>query len=580
MLRLTIVALFALGIFMPVRAQAVDPATFAPESAAMYAEIRVDENLESDLQELARIGAALSGESPDEIAEMISFDEALEQVAPGVTFEEDILPWLGDSAGVFVVGDMNQPDPDAAVILPVTDAAAAEAFVSEQLTEAFPDISREGDVSIHSNDTYQVVTTPEHILFGTPTAVATVLAVRQGTSAALATDEAFLTTRAALPSDPFAWAYISGRYIDEQSTAMQQMNNYGYGGVPGFNELFEAAMRLHPAESAMEDAILGFPALNGLAFAFEFDDTRLDVTSVISMKAEYPAPTLPTTTAGTTLLPYIPANAYTVLASYDLTATLGVSGGWAGFFFLLGPSIGSIFDSVVFELENPGQATPTPPPTPTPIPTPTANDLVTEAQPYVQQAEALLGIGLEELYGLISGEYALAAFPVDNPATENLGFALWLQTDDPARLSQVVDSGMSLLSMQMASSSTSIERTEENVSGLDLVVWTIPDMNDGLVYGELAEGVFVLALKSSLNAVISSSRGDGVLSQSRNWPADIVAGYGDGVEALFYMDISGVMKLNPQPQTGDSPIAAVVANLDFRDNGLFVSQTTLTRLSE
>jgi hypothetical protein len=206
---------------------------------------------------------------------------------------------------------------------------------------------------------------------------------------------------------------------------------------------------------------------------------------------------------------------------------------------------------------------------------------MTEAQTFIQQGEAFLGIEMEELYALISGEYAFAVFPVDNLETQNLGVALWLKTDDPARLRQVVDNGLTLLSAQMATGgSDPIERTEESVSGLDLVVWTIPDQNDGLVYGELADGVFFLTLKSSLDVVIAAAHGDGVLTQSRHWPADIVAGYGAGVEALFYTDVAGVMKLNPQTQIGDSPIAAVVANLDFRDNGLIVSQTTLTRLSE
>jgi hypothetical protein len=464
---------------------------------------------------------------------------------------------------------MGQPDPDFAAVAPITDAEAAAAFVA-RLDDLVTGVETSGDATIYEIEDYVVVHTPRVVAFGTPTGIDAIMDV----DTALADDAAFNATRAALPPDPLASIYISGRAIRE--AADESLPDSGMG-FPGPTELFETALRLHPAESAMEDALLQWPAVNGAAGAIYIADDRLDITGVVSLDAEYPAPTLATSSAGTGLITYIPQDAYSVFASYDSLGTLGIGAGSIGFLAFMGPAIGNIFDEIVSSLDATPGPTPTPLPTPTPIPTPSADDLLDQVQPFVQQAEAFLGVELGALYELMSGEYALAMFPVDNPDTQNFGVALWIQTRDPAGLSRVFDNAMAAAIKQMSmGSSTTAERTQETINGLDMTVWSVPGEDESLVYGALADDVFVITVRSSFDAVANALRGDGVLAQSRHWPGDLAgAEYSTGLEAVTYVDIGGLMKLNPTSQ--ESPFESLLAGLDLQADGLIVGRMTVTR---
>ncbi len=564
------VVMFVLVVFThPALAQeAAEPAALVPATVSAYVEIRVDANLESDLQDLVRLGAALANRSADEAAAQVSFNTLLEQALPGVTFEDDILPWVGAHVGIAFVGDLSQPDPDFAAVMPVIDSDAATAFVA-RLSSAFPRTETEGDATLYTNETYQLVSTPDFVAFGTPTGIEALMEM----DGALADDDAFNATRAALPLDPLASVYISGHAIREAVRLQTPDSGMGF---PGPSELFETALRLHPAESAMEDALLQRPVLNGMAYAVYLTNDRLDITGVVSLDAEYPAPTLATGSAGAGLIPYIPQDAYTVFASYDSLGTLGIGAGSVGFLAFMGPAIGNIFDEIIASFDATPGPTPTPLPTPTPVPTPSADDLLDQVQPFVQQAEAFLGVELGALYELMSGEYAIAMFPVDNPDTQNFGAALWIQTSDPAGLSRVFDNAMAAAIKQMSiGGSVTAERAQETINGLDMTVWSDPRTDETVVYGALADDVFVITLRSSLPAVAAASRGDGVLVQSRHWPGDLAgAEYSAGLEAMTYVDIGGLMKLNPTNQ--ESPFESLLAGLDLQADGLIVAHMTVT----
>ncbi len=573
MARLWLLAVLVLCLSIPtaLAQDGADPAARIPDSASAYIEVSVNENLQANVQDLARMVALLNGDSPEEAAAEVSFDAALEEILPGMTFEGDFLPWIGERVGMGLFGDFTESDPDFAVILPVTDADAAADFLT-RAEEFVPRASTDGDTRTYMSDDYTLVTTPEFMVLGTHTEVDAVMDV----GASLADDAAFNATSAALPAESLASIYISGRWIVE---AIRQETLDTGMGFPGPVELFETAMRLHPAESAMEDALLQIPRLNGVAFALALTDERLDITGVMSLDADYPAPTLASASAGTNLIAYIPRDAYTVFSSYDSLGTLGLGAGGVGGLALMGPSIGNIFDNIVAELNaTPGGPTPTPLPTPTPIPTPSADDLLTQVQPFVAQGEAFLGIELDALYELLAGEYAIAAFPVENPETGNLGGALWIQTDDPARVGRILDSVMTMASGQLApGGSTLPTRTQETINGIDMIVWGVPGEGESLVYGALADDVFVATLRSSMDAVANASRGDGVLVLSRNWPGDIAGEtYSSGLEMLTYVDIGGLQKLGPPPNR-PVPFISLIAGMDMQDDGLFVGRMTITR---
>lgn len=573
MTRLWLLAVVVLCVSIPpVLAQdAADPAARIPDSASAYIEVRVDENLQATLQDLARLGALMNGESPEEAAAEVTFDAMLEEILPGTTFEDDILPWIGERVGMGLFVDFTGggDDPDFAVVLPVTDTEAAAAFLT-RLTPFFPSVDTEGEIDTYMNTQYQLVSTPHYIVGGTLAAMDMVTSM----GVSLADNAAFVEMRAALPVDSLASGYISERLIWKNVSDGFPESGMGF---PGPVELFETVMRLHPAESAMEDALLQLPDLNGVGFALEVTDERLDMTTVMSLDADYPAPTLSTASAGTSLLAYVPRDAYTVFTSYDALGTLGIGAGGGVGLAIMGPAIGGIFENIVAELNaTPGSATPTPLPTPTPIPTPSADDLLTQAQPFVAQAEAFLGIELDALYELLAGEYAIAAFPVENPATENLGGALWIQTGDTARVGRLMDTVMTLAITQASSDGSTLPtRNVEDINGIEMVVWGVPGEGESLVYGALADDVFVVTLKSSLDVVMNASRGDGVLAVSRNWPGEVAGEYSSGLEAFTYVDIGGLMKLEPTSQT--VPFTALIAGLDLQADGLFVGRMTVLR---
>ena len=149
--------------------------------------------------------------------------------------------------------------------------------------------------------------------------------------------------------------------------------------MPAFAAIIEAALRLHPAQSAAEDALLQFPSLDGIGLALQVSDGQIDTTAILSLNANYPAPTLTTATAGTALLSLIPGDSFVVLDSYDLSVTTLPLAALT----YLGPAIGNIFTNIVTDL-NSGALLPTPTPTPSPTPAPplTADAIIAQVQPH------------------------------------------------------------------------------------------------------------------------------------------------------------------------------------------------------
>src|SRR5262245_2749305 len=208
MSRFLLIVVILTVFIQPVIAQdGSDLAARVPDSVSLYAELRVDENLEADLQDLAALTAPWTGVSPEA---GMSFNTMLRQILPGATFEDDILPWIGGRVGMVVFGDFMQSEPDYAAFAPVTDAEAAEAFIA-RLSSYFPDSDTDGDVTVYRNNTYQLVSAPDFVAFGTPAGVDRLMNFDEGAS--LADDAAFVETRAALPADSLTFVYISGRWI-------------------------------------------------------------------------------------------------------------------------------------------------------------------------------------------------------------------------------------------------------------------------------------------------------------------------------------------------------------------------------
>jgi hypothetical protein len=379
----------------------------------------------------------------------------------------------------------------------------------------------------------------------------------------LADNPGYRAVRAALPQDSPLTAYLDGGAV------LSTLEQYTFGSIspdqPSPATIIEAALRLHPAQSEMEDALLANNGLNGFGVALQVSDAQIDVTAIASVNATYPALTLATETAGTVLLQYVPGDSFFVLDSYDPAALALPVAGLA----LTGPSIGSVFTSISMSL--PGEAppaTPTPTPTPTPKPPPTAADLLAQIQPTVAQIESLMGMSLSELYSLTNGEYALAVFPGAGPT---VGAALYLQSGNPQRLIDTLDRVSQLILTDPAAGTPLIGVEHQTVSGVDVALLGIPGAGDRPAVGILGDGVLFVTMESMLSKVIGVSAQPST-TPAQNWRDS----FGTAQEALFYADLRTIdLYATRQQRIPPLPVSALAGSLDLRDDGLFVLNLSL-----
>lgn len=147
-----------------------DPIALAPADAPFYAEVvvRPQGTLGDDLKSAV---SKVSGEDDpgqaiiDEINESLAEDSDL-------TYEDDIQPWLGSRAGIFVSGfQMDTQEPDAAAVIATTDADAAQSFVDSSLEAEgaeTTDESYEGvDYKLDSDDGTAIGIDQDFLVIGT-----------------------------------------------------------------------------------------------------------------------------------------------------------------------------------------------------------------------------------------------------------------------------------------------------------------------------------------------------------------------------------------------------------------------------
>lgn len=109
-----------------------DPIALAPADVPFYMDVVVKpegdlgENLKSAVSKISGIedpGAGIISEINDSLAE-----------DSDMTYEDDIEPWLGSRAGIFVSGfQVDTQEPDAAGVVSVTDTGAAQSFIDSTL---------------------------------------------------------------------------------------------------------------------------------------------------------------------------------------------------------------------------------------------------------------------------------------------------------------------------------------------------------------------------------------------------------------------------------------------------------------
>jgi hypothetical protein len=569
LLTILIFTIVVLDVGLPASAQSAEPSAAVPGDAQLYVELQLGDEGLARLESLVNTFAPMFAGTPTgPKPEPQTFDlEALANSAiPGVSYSEDIEPWLGDRVGMAMPLDMTMSPPhDVLLVLPAADADQLAAS-KDTLTASLTSAGTEGDAELYDLDMpgYQVAILPDAVWLGSTDQIEAALALRDGTGDSLADNAAYNRVRDALPADSLVTFYVNGdaarEYVGEES-------------VLSAHRSLELMLRVNPIESEAEDALLAAEWVAGFGAALNATDERIDLTSVATVDASYPAPTLPTETAGAGLLQYIPGSAFVVFDSYDASVpTFGIVG-----LALLGPAIGNVFDNIVASLENPSL---TPAPTPTPPPTPSVDELLQEAQPQISQLEQALGVTLPELFDLMSGEYAIALYtgleePLFGSDTNGVTSAIWMQTSDPEAVIGILDTTMETLAAQGAGTTSTAVRRKETIHNVSVITWSDPNQGDVFSYGVLGDDVVFITFGASAEIITSAALGDGTVTQGANWPESLVAENGPGAEALLYIDAAALQSFMPSDPRFEQ-IENLVGGFDIQADGVFVQHLTIT----
>jgi hypothetical protein len=189
-------------------------AALAPPDAPLYAEVAIQPD--GDLADsIASLTGAVAGIDDPAAAIVAEVDRLLADSGTEVTYADDIEPWLGGSAALFV-RSFEPPTvaggwPDLAVMLDVVDDGAAKGFVDE-LADEDPSMSEE---RTYADAEYRyspegggiaVGIVDDALVIGTEMSFQ--LAADASAGESLGASDEFATRTDALPDDPLATVYL------------------------------------------------------------------------------------------------------------------------------------------------------------------------------------------------------------------------------------------------------------------------------------------------------------------------------------------------------------------------------------
>ncbi len=448
MKRLICSLIMMLVLAAPAGAQtAVDPAAFVPSSTPIYLELDTSAAGQQAFTAAANLWLGMLGvpfQAPDS---QTALDLVVANRLPAVS-SADIVSWVGNPAAL-VLNEGHTPGiTDFAFVLPIADAAGAQAFV-DQLRQSTFDHEKYGSVNLYYAGVYTVAVGSSVIWLGS---AAGVDALFRAAPENLAQSPGYQRVRAQLPAAPIT-GYVDGAWLQSSLAVLGAEGQLPYAAIP------ETFLRLLPVELAFKTALLSGVGLDGLGVAIQADDQQISTDLAVSLDAHFDTPAAPLTMGA-----YAPPDSFLVLDSYDVTALAGMA---AGAVSLLLPSPGTPFTFGA-----------TPVPTTTPIPNP-AQALMAQVQPMITQAELLAGLSLDDLYRLIDGEYLFAVFPGDDGST---GAALWINSSDPARVIDALETASKLvLTDPSGTQLVNVERT--TVSGIPVAFVSLPGGGERLALG-------------------------------------------------------------------------------------------------
>ena len=518
-----------LALAAPAWAQdAVDPAAYVPSSTPIYLELDTSAAGQQAFTAAANLWLGMLGvpfQAPDS---QTALDLVVANRLPAIS-SADIVSWVGNPAALVLNEGANPGISDFAFVLPIADEAGAQAFV-DQLRQRTFDHEKYGSVDLYYAGVYTVAVGSSVIWLGSAGGVD---ALFRAAPENLAQSPGYQRVRAQLPAAPIT-GYVNGAWLQSELAAL------GDQGQPSLAAVIEAVLRVHPVESAFKTALLDGAPIDGLGIAVQANDQGMTADLAFALDAQIDTPDAPLT-----LAQLAPADSFVVLDSYDVTALTASVGGVAS--LLLPVQYVSAPSSA--ELSAP-TATPPPPPDP-------AQALIAQVQPIITQVESLAGLSLDDLYGLIDGEYLFAVFPGDDGST---GAALWIDSSDPARVIDALETASKLvLTDPSGTQLVDVERT--TVSGVPVAFVSLPGGVERLAIGANDTALFFTSERFVQQVIDAPAQSD-----ARAWASAFEAGQ----NAALYLD-PHVLDAAVLQQVRDPalPLTEIDGGLSISSDGVF-----------
>jgi hypothetical protein len=180
-----------------------DPAAFLPASAPVYVELQVRPS--GDLAGNAKTVAGKILRTSDPAGKVVGWlDDAIDDKS--ASYEKDIAPWLGQRAGVALMGiGASGHDPDLVLAVASKDDDAAQRFVDARATAGKPETYRDVKYQYKASDDLAVAVVDHVVLAGTEKAFKSAVDARSG--AKLADAGAFKSARDAVGTDGLGFLY-------------------------------------------------------------------------------------------------------------------------------------------------------------------------------------------------------------------------------------------------------------------------------------------------------------------------------------------------------------------------------------
>lgn len=200
-----------------------DPIALAPADVPFYAEVvvRPQGDLGDDLK------SALTKVTGEEDPAQMVIDELNESLAENsdMTYEDDIEPWLGSRAGIFVSGfQVDTEQPDVAVVIAATDADAAKSFADSATESDDPtEESYEGvDYKLDPDDGTAIGVDQDFLVIGTEQGFKD--AVDAGAGESLETNGDATAALDAAPDNSILSMYVDGAKVADLLKASPELD--------------------------------------------------------------------------------------------------------------------------------------------------------------------------------------------------------------------------------------------------------------------------------------------------------------------------------------------------------------------